>query len=158
MSDAFDDMKKDINEWKNNYLSPFCLDECSEKCCNKWIMVEHKDIHNFSDNVINPTEARNGTPIYNTSPDSSDSKYVMIGICPNYDDGKCAIHESPFRADVCKEYPVDIMGDSILVRSSCSIKYCDAEEMPLKELTEIGKKYNKNVDVGGRRIFSANHN
>ena len=151
-------LKKDIEEWKSDYLSDYCLNECSEKCCNKWIMFEHKDAKNFSDDVINLTEARNGTPIYNTSPDSSDSKYIMIGICPNYDDGKCHIHESPFRLDICKEYPIDIIGDTVSVRSSCMISNCDASERPIKELKEMAIEYNKNLDVGGRRIYSANQN
>ena len=133
----------DIEGWKNNDLSKFCLNECAHSCCIGWKHIQMnksqlKEIYGIPKNKPIPLMTayfgiRNGEGLYSAETD----KQMQ---CKGYDPKTklCKIqHNKP---QVCKNFPVRIEKDSILLYGSCTVS--ETENFVLGKLIEIAKLNN----------------
>jgi len=137
-----------IEEWKNKDLSQFCLKECVNSCCIGWKQIQMnksqlKEIYGIPKNKPIPLMTtyfgiRNGEELYNVETD----KQMR---CKGYDTKTklCKIqHNKP---QECKNFPIKIEEDSILLYDSCTISR--TKNFVLGKLIGIAKLNNYNLYI-----------
>ncbi len=99
--EAWEELMVGIEEWKAEYLSPFCLEECASTCCD------------FSGHYLSGTEDEIAA-VLGYTPDETyynpkTEKFELKDqACPQYDPNSkhCMIRDNPDRPPCCSEYPV----------------------------------------------------
>ena len=133
----------DIERWKNEYLSRFCLEKCVNSCCVGWKQIpmnrsQIKEIFKIPKNKSIPLMTtyfgkRKGEEIY-----GAETNEQMQ--CEGYDSKTklCKIqHNKP---QLCKNFPILIGKDSITLYKSCDVSR--KQNSALFKLIEIAKVNN----------------
>lgn len=132
-SNATSNLEGEIEKWKNNTLSAYCLDKCRVNCCSfKEIGHQHP--------ILSKEELR---AIFMLKPEDKISKKTVgipviksllkrayyefsgaflfierinkygdnefgltLKTCPAYNNGKCDIYENPNKPGSCRRYPI----------------------------------------------------
>ncbi|MEA3430913.1 MAG: YkgJ family cysteine cluster protein [Nanoarchaeota archaeon] len=133
------DLIKDIEQWKKEYLSPYCLTKCKDTCCDLSLM---EMLLTFEELVTLLGNVPDNSAKYKIS-----KEYYMFdeGICPQYDKTTrlCKIHN--IRPKGCRVYPLhvpDIENSFIEVRPFCQLSESDPE---FKELEKIATAHGLKV-------------
>jgi Fe-S-cluster containining protein len=100
-------------------ISNYCYTECLAYCCRRgYLLLSEKEVSLMKDTDIKTLK---------TMPKDSetdDTRYIFnIGLkpqgCPNLVKYKCTIHKNPDRPKACKEYPIFLFEDSVIVTDEC---------------------------------------
>jgi hypothetical protein len=91
-------------------ISSYCYNECLAYCCRKgYLLLSEKEVNllqmDIKNLVILPVDKRY---IFNLSKG-----------CPNLKEYKCIIHKNPERPKACKEFPLFICENTIVVTEDC---------------------------------------
>ena len=96
-----------------NSIGKYCMEECNSLCCRKgFIKLTDKELKLvIGDKVINKSEI----------------KIISLGMnrlcldknCPSLLNQKCTIHTNKNRPLICKEFPLFIDGNRIVVSHDC---------------------------------------
>jgi len=127
--------REEFAEWKEVYLSPFCLEQCTKTCCDlSQISIdlnEQELARLMGREPSNPLE-------FQTSP----MHYTYKDICPQYnpEDRKCQIHENRPRA--CRNYPFHIKLSDIEFQSWLGVlPSCQYARTHLTELKDFAAQH-----------------
>jgi hypothetical protein len=142
-------LKAELKAWRNNILSPYCLNSCKHSCCDcsiegeipidrgfehlfKTFKTTGKKVH-FSNKTL-----KAGKPhLYWFD---KDNLCFTGGLCPNYnpETKKCLIHN---QHPMCALFPLEKTSEGYGIISACELYHMDWSQEPLKSLTEIFKKH-----------------
>ncbi len=94
-------------------LSDYCIQTCKAQCCKKGkIIINLSKASLFKRGVITHPqieERKDGYYELNLSPH-----------CPNLGiDFKCTIYNTPYKPEICSEYPLFIKGKTIFASTAC---------------------------------------
>jgi Fe-S-cluster containining protein len=102
-----------------NSISSYCYKECLAYCCRRgYLLLSANEVGlmngpKIEDLKIMPKEV-----------DTDASRFIFnIGLkttgCPNLKDYKCTIHKNPDRPKACKEFPLFLFENTVIVASEC---------------------------------------
>jgi Fe-S-cluster containining protein len=97
-----------------NSIGQYCMEECSSLCCREGtITITDNELKLMSrDRIIIPGSIT-------TFIKNQNKLNLKVG-CPSFIDNKCAIHFNRGRPKMCKDFPLFIYGDKIVVAHDCS--------------------------------------
>lgn len=148
MESSMKNFEKELQEWMNNTLNPYCLKECKISCCSCEGAVQIDKGYEHLFQTYKTTGKKVEVRKQNfKGPHLFKSKYNGLwyfegGACPNYDSKskKCLIHGQYPR---CSMYPIvksEKKGEYLLF-SICSLHKMKEDEEPLKSLINLCKKH-----------------
>jgi len=142
-----DKFKTEIKEWMKNVLSPYCLKECKNSCCDctkeGGIPIDFGHEHLFKTFKIGgkkvhfSNDGKNGPHLYK---DKHGRQHFTGGLCPNYDlkNKKCLIYN---QHPMCALFPLGKTEEGYQLISACELNKMNPEKEPLKSLLAIFKKH-----------------
>ena len=139
--------EKELQEWMNTTLNPYCLNECKISCCDceGAVQIDKGYEHLFKTYKLTgkavPVKNQNESGSYLFKNEENGLWYFWGGACPNYDpkNKKCLIHGQYPR---CKLYPLEKTGkEDYTLFSICSLHKLKADQEPLKSLILLCKKH-----------------
>ncbi len=100
-------------------ISRFCIEECKAYCCRKGILIlkspkEMKKTVNGKKDFLLENRFLRALPNDEFSLNLGNS-----GSCPSLKDNLCLIHKSRNRSMTCKNFPVFIRDDKIVLSPNC---------------------------------------
>jgi Fe-S-cluster containining protein len=101
-------------------ISTFCIEECKAYCCRKsYLIMNEKEMITLTKGHRTSLEAEQ---LLKTLKDGKYSFFLgdKDHPCPCLSaDFRCSIHRKINRPKVCKEYPIFIRGDKVLISPRC---------------------------------------
>ena len=100
-------------------ISSYCYTECMAYCCRRgYLLLSEKEVSLMKDTKIETLK----TMPKNLETDSK--RYIFnIGLkpqgCPNLIKYKCTIHKNPDRPKPCKEYPLFVFENTVIITDEC---------------------------------------
>lgn len=96
-----------------NSIGQYCMDECRSLCCREGTIT-------ITDNELKlMTKDRIIIPGSITIATNNDNKLNLKLGCPSFIEYKCAIHRNKSRPQMCKDFPLFIYGNNIVVAHDC---------------------------------------
>jgi len=93
-------------------ISSYCYDDCKAYCCRKgYLTMNLKEACLVTNNFTN----QNTTKIIPNGRFSLD----LNKTCPRLVEHMCTIHKKRNRPSACKEFPIFITGNTVLISSRC---------------------------------------
>lgn len=106
------------NEARNS-ISTYCFTECNAYCCRKGhLVLTSNELDLVANTQKKSLEEKNAISILNNGKYSMDFD-LNEKSCPSLKDNKCIIHKDPLRPLACKEFPLFIRGNNLLVSQRC---------------------------------------
>lgn len=153
-------IKEELDKWQEEYLSPFCLDECMNSCCakpgKKVLMNEHqaREIYGIPDGEIIAIELgrvpagtlKDGTLLYWISTGPTEEQPHCLGYNP--DTKLCKIQNN--KPNICKDYPIRLENNTIKLNSGCEVSKTD--NLALQKLIEISQNNGRSLYVNRKLI------
>lgn len=96
-----------------NSIGKYCMEECNSLCCREGTI----NLTNKEMKLITGDKAYDPNPIY-ISPKKEIQLNLKIG-CPCFIDNKCSIHNKRNRPNICKEFPLFIKQNKIILSHDC---------------------------------------
>jgi Fe-S-cluster containining protein len=100
-------------------ISSYCYKECLAYCCRRgYLLLSEKEVTLMKDTKIADLK------IMPKDLEADNERYIFnIGLkpqgCPNLIKYKCTIHKNPERPKACKEYPLFIFENTVIVTDEC---------------------------------------
>lgn len=142
--------EKELQQWMQNTLNPYCLKECKISCCDCEGAVQIDkgyetlfQVYKLNGKKV-PIKKQNqsGEGLFKSKVNGL--WYFEGGACPNYDkeNKKCLIHNKYPR---CALYPLLKTKNGYTIFSVCSLHKLKPNQEPLKSLIALAKKYNLTI-------------
>lgn len=152
----FMSLKEEIEEWQEEVLSLYCLNECSSSCCaNSWMNVVMNSSQVRELYCLDPKEElpqEDLTTIVTCRNEILYRVHVRGEYCRGYDPEtkRCKIqHNKP---SVCKQAPIFIKPGKVIFSTICELSQ-KRNSSEFQTLIDICNSYNFPVYVSGKKIL-----
>ena len=113
-------------------ISSYCYTECLAYCCRRgYLLLSDAEVEFFA----HTTELKKMPFV-----DKERHIFNLHGGCPNLVDFKCRIHTNVLRPSACKDYPLFISSDTVVVASDCPAVVENKLYPYLAEFKRLGMK------------------
>lgn len=151
-------IKLDLRKWQRKYLSPFCLEECTETCCCREETVILMRESQFM-------RAYGIKPGQDLPPNPDFSNYYPVGLrrdntmdfivciqsgagqphCPAYDPATRICKLESDKPAGCRDFPLEIHTPVILLDCRCNIT--EGENRVRRKLEQIAKEHSHKIEL-----------
>lgn len=98
-----------------NSIGKFCYEECNAYCCRKGSIR----ITTEQASLITGSKFKGYQNSGNLSKTNNGFELKLSGGCPALSGFKCSIHKNPKRPDICRDFPVFVEEDRIVISDRC---------------------------------------
>ncbi len=131
--------EKEFDIWKNRYFQNFCINKCSDTCCNMSSFSLHLTEKELI-KMLGEKKEKAELKAMGIKHDGGAYFFDNAGFCPKFDQKTrmCLSYES--RPNSCREYPFIVEPDAIIIKKGCSLAKGYVE---YQKLSELGLRHGK---------------